>query len=117
MADNALADSKANQMKIDALNKIFNNVSIGLGDSLKRWREINQILKLRNQMNDKQKQMCLSVLNGLLNNGIQNKIREAINKFRLNRRIIEIQRNFLKRLLMSKAGLVLIGFKKWVALP
>jgi hypothetical protein len=35
----------------------------------------------------------------------------------LNRRITEIQRNFLKRLLMSKAGLVVIGFKKWQGLP
>ena len=44
-------------------------------------------------------------------------IREVIHKFRLNRRIIEIQRNFLKRLLMSKAGLVVIAFKKILSLP
>jgi hypothetical protein len=59
----------------------------------------------------------LKVLANLLNNGKTAQIREAINKFRLNRRITEIQRNFLKRLLMSKAGLVVIGFKKWQGLP
>ena len=44
-------------------------------------------------------------------------IRNALNKFRLNRKIVEIQRNFLKRLLMSKAGLVVIAFKKFQTLP
>ena len=54
---------------------------------------------------------------GLLNNGTKNQIRQAIHKFRQNRKITEIQRNFLKRLLMSKAGLVVIGFRKWQSLP
>ena len=54
---------------------------------------------------------------GILNNGNQSKIREAINKFKLNRKITDIQRNFMKRLLMSKAGLVLIAFRKWTELP
>ena len=61
--------------------------------------------------------MVLKVLLDLLNNGKQAKIREVINKFRLNRKIVDIQRNFLKRLLMSKAGLVMIGFKTWKNLP
>jgi hypothetical protein len=68
-------------------------------------------------MSDQQKTSVLKVLANLLNNGKTAQIREAINKFRLNRRITEIQRNFLKRLLMSKAGLVVIGFKKWQGLP
>ena len=68
-------------------------------------------------MTDKQKEMCLNVLLGILNNGKQSKIREAINKFKMNRKITDIQRNFLKRLLMSKAGLVLIAFRKWTSLP
>ena len=68
-------------------------------------------------MSDQQKGSVLKVLANLLNNGKTAQIREAINKFRLNRRITEIQRNFLKRLLMSKAGLVVIGFKKWQGLP
>ena len=68
-------------------------------------------------MNSQQKKITLKLLNNLLNNGKNQKIREAINKFKLNRKIIDIQRNFLKRLLMSKAGLVLIAFKKFVGLP
>ena len=59
----------------------------------------------------------MNLLNNLLNNGNKNKIRDVINKFKQNRKIIDIQRNFLKRLLMSKAGLVLIAFKKFVSLP
>ena len=53
----------------------------------------------------------------VLNNGNQGKIRQAIQKFRMNRKIIDIQRNFLKRLLMSKAGMVVISVKKWQSLP
>ena len=56
-------------------------------------------------------------MNNLLNNGKTEKIRQAINKFKLNRKITDIQRNFLKRLLMSKAGLVLIAFRKFISLP
>ena len=52
-----------------------------------------------------------------MNNGNQLKIREVINKFKINRKITDIQRNFLKRLLMSKAGMVLIAFRKWTSLP
>ena len=61
--------------------------------------------------------MCLKLLMNVLNNGNQGKIRQAIQKFRMNRKIIDIQRNFLKRLLMSKAGLVVISVKKWQSLP
>ena len=61
--------------------------------------------------------MLLKVLNDLLNNSRTAQIRNAIMKFRTNRRITEIQRNFLKRLLMSKAGLVVIAFRKIQTLP
>ena len=44
-------------------------------------------------------------------------IRQIINKFKQNRKIIDIQRNFLKRLLITKAGLVMIGFRKIQSLP
>ena len=68
-------------------------------------------------MNEKQKEMCIKVLMNVIDNGKNSKIREVINKFSQNRKIIDIQRNFLKRLLMSKAGLVVIGFRKWQGLP
>ena len=68
-------------------------------------------------MSNKQKEGCLKVLANLLHNGKNSQIRDAIQKFRLNRRITDIQRNFLKRLLMSKAGLILLAFKKFESLP
>ena len=55
---------------------------MGLGDSLRKWRDLNNIEKLRKRMNDKQKEMVLKVLLNLLNNGKQGKIREVIHKFR-----------------------------------
>ena len=57
------------------------------------------------------------MLENLLKNGRIAKIREVIEKFKLNRKITDIQRNFLKRLLLSKAGLVVIAFKKIQTLP
>ena len=68
-------------------------------------------------MSNQQKESVLKVLDSLLKNSKIDMIRSAINKFRLNRKIVQIQRNFLKRLLMSKAGLVVIGFKKFQSLP
>ena len=59
----------------------------------------------------------LKVLDQMLHSSRQMNIREIINKFRLNRKVTEIQRNFLKRLLMSKAGLVVIAFRKIQTLP
>ena len=117
VADNALGNHKDSQIKTDALNKLFANVHIGLRDSLKRWREYNQMRKLIDRMDQTKKEMCLKVLTNILYQGKEGKIREAINKFRQNRKIVDIQRNFLKRLMMSKAGMVVIGFKTWKALP
>ena len=68
-------------------------------------------------MDNQQKASILKVLDNLLNNGKNAQIRDAINKFKLNRRVTDIQRNFLKRLLMSKAGMVVIGFRKIQTLP
>ena len=68
-------------------------------------------------MDNQQKASVLKVLDNLLNHGKNSQIRDAINKFKLNRRITDIQRNFLKRLLMSKAGMVVIAFRKIQTLP
>ena len=92
-------------------------MSANVGDTFKRWRDVNNIEKLRERMNMQQKGSVLKVLENLLNNGKNAQIREAINKFRQNRKITDIQRNFLKRLLMSKAGMVVIAFRKIQTLP
>ena len=73
--------------------------------------------KLIGRIDQNKKEMCIKLLTGLLYHGKQGKIREVIDKFRVNRKIVDIQRNFLKRLMMSKAGMVVIGFKTWKALP
>ena len=88
-----------------------------ISDTFKRWRDINNIEKLRERMTSQQKESVLNVLNSLLNNNKNTIVREVIHKFRLNRKIVDIQRNFLKRLLLSKAGLVVIAFKKVQSLP
>jgi hypothetical protein len=68
-------------------------------------------------MNLQQRGSILKMLENLLHSGKNAQIRDAINKFRTNRKITDIQRNFLKRLLMSKAGLVVIAFRKIQTLP
>ena len=117
VSDIAFGNSKDNIIKEKALIQLFKNLSANVGDCFKKWRELNQIEKLRERMGNAEKASLLKVLNNLLNGGKNAKVREAIAKFRQNRRIIEIQRNFLKRLLMSKAGLVIVGFKKIQGLP
>ena len=68
-------------------------------------------------MTNQQKAALLKMLENLLKNGRIAKIRDVIEKFKHNRKITDIQRNFLKRLLLSKAGLVVIAFKKIQTLP
>ena len=68
-------------------------------------------------MNLEQRGAILKMLENLLHHGRNAQIRDAINKFRQNRKITDIQRNFLKRLLMSKAGMVVIAFRKIQTLP
>ena len=68
-------------------------------------------------MNLQQRGSILKMLENLLHHGKNAQIRDAINKFKTNRKITDIQRNFLKRLLMSKAGMVVIAFRKIQTLP
>ena len=68
-------------------------------------------------MNAQQKMSVIKLLESVVNQGIKGQIRNAINQFRLNRRYVDIQRNFLKRLLLSKAGMVVIAFRRIQMLP
>ena len=68
-------------------------------------------------MNDKEKMSVIKLLESVVNQGIKGQIRNAINQFRLNRKYVDIQRNFLKRLLLSKAGMVVIAFRRIQMLP
>jgi hypothetical protein len=117
VADNAFLDSKDNQIKEKALIQLFKNLYGNLGDTFKRWRDLNKIEVLRERMSLEKRGSILKMLENLLHSGKNAQIRDAINKFRTNRRITEIQRNFLKRLLMSKAGMVVIAFRKIQTLP
>ena len=68
-------------------------------------------------MNAQQKMSVIKLLESVVNQGIKGQIRNAINQFRLNRKYVDIQRNFLKRLLLSKAGMVVIAFRRIQMLP
>ena len=85
--------------------------------TFKRWREVNSIEKLREKLTNKEKEAVLNVLNNLLNSSKRDKIAEVIRRFRENRKIIDIQRTFLKKLLLSKAGMVVVACKKIISLP
>ena len=88
VADLAFIDNKDSALKEKALIQLFKNLSGNMADCLKRWRDLNNIEKLKEKMSNSQKESLLKVLNGLLNTGKTAQIREAINKFRLNRRIV-----------------------------
>ena len=88
-----------------------------MSECFKRWREANKVAKIEDAMSNQEKASLLKMLEGLLKNGRIAKVREVIEKFKQNRKITDIQRNFLKRLLMSKAGLVVVAFRKMQSLP
>ena len=47
VADLAFIDNKDSQLKQKSLMKLFKNLSGNMSDSLKRWRDVNSIDKLR----------------------------------------------------------------------
>jgi hypothetical protein len=53
----------------------------------------------------------------LLQSNKIHKLREIINKFKINRGIVNVQRNFLKRLLKSKGGMIMMAFREIKTLP
>ena len=75
VADLAFVDNKDSQLKERALLTLFKNLSGNMSDTFKRWRDINHIQKLKDQINDKQKKSLLEMLNGILNTGKTAQIR------------------------------------------
>ena len=92
-------------------------MNVGLSDSFRIWREVASIEDLKNKLTNKEKANLLKLLEDLLNNDKINRLREIVNKFRLNQRVNEIQRNFLRKLMQSRAGLVAVAFKTIQTLP
>ena len=117
VSDNAFSENKDINAKASALKMLFKNLESNIEGSFRRWRELNNIERLRDMMTLAQKQKIITMLESIINQGRNGQLRKAINQFRLNRKYVEIQRNFLKRLLVSKAGMVVIAFRKMRFLP
>ncbi len=75
VADLAFIDNKDTVLKEKALIQLFKNLSGNMADTLKRWRDTNEIEKLREKMSNKEKESVLKILNGLLNSGKTAQIR------------------------------------------
>ena len=111
VADNAFANNQDSTAKERALLRMMAAFRGGVGDSFARWRDLTRIEQLRSAMTQDQKKYILRLLANMLQGGKQQRIREVIAKFRANRNITKIQRNFLNRLLNSKAGKVAVAFR------
>ena len=115
--DSCFLDVKENSLKEKALIQLYKNMGHNVSDTFRRWRDVNNIEKLRERLTAQQKEAVINVLGNLLHHNRREKIAEVIRRFRENRKIVEIQRSFLKRLLMSKAGMVVVAMKKIQSLP
>ena len=69
VADIAFVDNKDSALKEKALIQLFKNLAGNMSDCFRRWRDVNNIEKLRERMNNQQKESLLKVLNGLLTTG------------------------------------------------
>ena len=115
--DNAFSENKDSILKDKALNMLFKNMFLNMSDCLKKWRTITKVDQVRGLLNEEKKGSVIKMLEGFLNNNLNYQLRKVINKFRINRRITDIQRNFIKKLLLSRAGMVVIAFRKIQTLP
>ena len=55
----AFNDNKDNVLKEKALIQLIKNMNINVGDSFKRWRDINHIEKLKERMDNTTKENVL----------------------------------------------------------
>ena len=51
--DSCFLDTKENQLKEKALLQLFKNMNHNVSDTFKRWRDVNNIEKLREKLSDK----------------------------------------------------------------
>ena len=75
VADIAFVDNKDTAIKEKALIQLFKNLSANVGDLFRRWRDVNNIEKLRERMSNKDKENVIKVLANLLNNGKSAQVR------------------------------------------
>ena len=104
-------------LKENALNQIFKNMDLGLRDSFKKWRDINVIANSKLRIDNGHKATHINILEIMMSHARASRLQEVIRKFKLNRDTILIQRNFLKKLLSTKTGLIEIAFQRIQALP
>jgi aspartyl/asparaginyl beta-hydroxylase (cupin superfamily) len=62
VSDNAFVDNKDNLLKEKALIQLFKNLQSNLSDCFKRWRDVNNIEKIREKMSNQQKEAVLKML-------------------------------------------------------
>ena len=59
VADVAFVDNKDTAIKEKALTQLFKNLSANVGDLFRRWRDVNNIEKLRERMSSQQRKFKL----------------------------------------------------------
>ena len=73
--DSAFIDNKDNMIKEKALLQLFKNMNHNVSDTFKRWRDINNIEKLRDRLTSTQKESVIRVLNTVLSQNKRDIIR------------------------------------------
>ena len=104
-------------MKGEVLRQLIRNLNSNVSSTFKQWRNINQIEKIRERMGMNERGAAIKALEAVIYGGINTQIRKVIAQFRQNRKTVEIQRSFLKRLLNSKTGMIVSAFRKIQTLP
>ena len=75
VSDTVFIENKDNNMKEKALIQLFKNMNNNIGDCFKRWRDVNNIEKLKERMDNKTKENVLKVLDGILKHSKQDFIK------------------------------------------
>ena len=63
------------------------------------------------------KERCLKTIQSFIKNSTHGKLYESVMKFQNNKYIVELQHKYLKHILNSKVGKVIIGFSTWKSMP
>lgn len=116
-ANQAFYDDKEAKLKGAVIDKLFAVWNGNAEAIFRRWREKNGELRMKESLSSQQKEKLLKLLESMLKNNRESRLRDVIERFKKNKAIKEVQKRFLNRLLGSKAGKIKVAFDRIRGLP
>ena len=112
-----LLDYKGQRRKERVLLRFIENANLNTRDAFDRWRNFNQVSRMRAKLSGEKKRALLGFLQRFMTGNRHNLLRVLLQRFFHNSRMSGIQTRFFARLMATSTGAFIDSFTKWKALP